>query len=177
MSESSDQQFMVLGRIGAPFGLKGFSHVYSFMEVPEDLLAFPEWGLGINGELQGKQIIESIKPHGDHFIAKFKDSQTCDDAACYTNLDIMLPRGVLPELPQGEYYWSELIGMQVINQQDELLGIVTEMRTTGANDVLVVKANQQAKSQILIPFVQPTYVLKVDMPNQAIRVDWHRDWS
>jgi 16S rRNA processing protein RimM len=87
--------------------------------------------------------------------------------------EIAIDRGQLPVAKEGEFYWHDLINMQVINQQDEMLGVVTELLETGANDVLVVEADKQ---RYLIPYVRDVYIKDVDIELGVIRVDWQSDY-
>ena len=70
-----------------------------------------------------------------------------------------------------EYYWTDLIGLKVINRQQELIGTVDSLMDTGAHSVLVVAGERQH----LIPFVA-NYVIDVDMQNKCIYVDWGLDY-
>ena len=77
----------------------------------------------------------------------------------------------MPALEKGEYYWNDLMGHKVINQQKEHLGVVQTFLETGANDVLVVKGDKE----YLIPFI-PHVILNVDMAKKEIEVDWDKDF-
>ena len=88
--------------------------------------------------------------------------------SCY----IGAPRDALPPPAQDEYYWSDLIGLAVVNLQDQPLGRVTSLIETGANQVLVVSDGERER---LLPFVEQV-VGKVDVPGGVIRADWGLDW-
>jgi len=82
---------------------------------------------------------------------------------------------VLPELPEDEFYWRELFGMQVVTTQGYDLGKVTDMLETGSNDVLVVKANLKdafGQKERLIPFLEEQVIKNIDRTAQRIEVDW-----
>jgi 16S rRNA processing protein RimM len=85
---------------------------------------------------------------------------------------IAVPRSQLPEQDEDEYYWSDLIGMSVVNEANEQLGTVSNLLETGANDVLSVKGES---GEILIPFVDAV-IKQVDAANRTIRVDWSADY-
>ena len=82
-----------------------------------------------------------------------------------------MPRGAFPAAQENEYYWADLIGLKVVNEQDEDLGTVSRVFGTGANDVLVVKNERER----LIPFIGEV-VKKVDLAGRVIRVDWGSDY-
>jgi 16S rRNA processing protein RimM len=78
----------------------------------------------------------------------------------------------LPPAPEGEYYWTDLIGLTVINREGVTLGQVDHLLETGANDVLVVKGERER----LIPFLLELVVLEVDLAQRMLRVDWEEDF-
>ncbi|MCE1699839.1 ribosome maturation factor RimM, partial [Enterobacter hormaechei] len=81
----------------------------------------------------------------------------------------------LPELENGDYYWKDLIGCQVINTVGYNLGIVDDMMETGSNDVMVIKANLKDAFGIkerLVPFLDGQVIKKVDLATKTIEVDW-----
>lgn len=88
-------------------------------------------------------------------------------------VDIAIYRDQLPPLPDGEFYWCDLIGLDVINRAGVALGKVIEIQETGANDVLVVQQGQQS---ILIPFVIGAVVQEVDMEQGHMQVDWDPEY-
>ena len=115
--------------------------------------------------------IETSKIHGNSIIAKLINIDDRDAAFGLKNKTILIPRHELPALEKGEYYWNDLMGHGVINQQKEHLGIVQTFLETGANDVLVVKGDKE----YLIPFI-PHVILNVDMAKKEIEVDWDKDF-
>jgi 16S rRNA processing protein RimM len=98
----------------------------------------------------------------------------CNDRNCASDLigcDIGIFRADLPDLTTDGFYWADIIGLEVINLQDELLGRVTGVLETGANDVLEVSGDKD----YLIPFVQNVHIIEVSLVRSCIRVDWHID--
>jgi 16S rRNA processing protein RimM len=87
-------------------------------------------------------------------------------------LDISIRRQQLPEVESGDVYWTDLIGLKVVNLQGENLGVVDHLLETGANDVLVVKGERER----LIPFVRDTVVIEIDQGGERILVDWDKDY-
>jgi 16S rRNA processing protein RimM len=103
---------------------------------------------------------------------QLKDCDDRDDAAALTGTDIGIYRSQLPPADTDEYYWSDLIGLQVITRGDRLLGVVDQLFETGANDVMVVKGEQEH----LVPFITGQVVESVDLDKRVIRVDWDPDY-
>ncbi len=85
-------------------------------------------------------------------------------------LKILIAEADLPNLPAGEFYWHQLIGLEVVNESRSL-GVVESMMETGANDVLVCKNKENPKTDILIPYT-PETVLVVDLESKQMTVDW-----
>ena len=88
---------------------------------------------------------------------------------------IGVPRVAIPPPEDDEFFWHDLIGCAVINNQDEQLGVVQELMETGAHAVLCIRP-ENAKRDVLVPFTQE-YVLSVETENQRVRVNWSPDWS
>lgn len=117
--------------------------------------------LAVEGRLQGKLVLASLD-----------GIETRDQAAELIGSEIYIRPEQIPELEQGDYYWSDLIGMQVESVSAEAFGQVEDMLETGANDVMVVKGDRER----LIPFVIDDIVKNVDLINRRIVVDWQTDY-
>lgn len=159
---------VILGRIGAPFGLKGWVHVRPFTEDPDSLLDYSHWQLSHKSGWKTVEVLEA-KPHGKGLVALLASCKTREDAAAITNADIAVDRELLPELPENNYYWADLIGLDVITEKGEILGQVDSLFETGANDVLVVK---NANREHLLPYVPEDYILEIDLKKRLMRVRW-----
>ena len=89
--------------------------------------------------------------------------------------ELAIKRSQLLETDEDEFYWADLVGLTVINAENEKLGIVDHLLETGANDVLVVNGTEP-DTEYLIPFVLDRTILKVDLENKQIQVDWQADY-
>ena len=87
-------------------------------------------------------------------------------------MEIGIPREALPEADAGEYYWADLIGLDVVNKQGELLGTVKALFATGANDVVVVQGGEKER---LIPYIE-SVIVSVDLERRRMVVDWSLDY-
>jgi 16S rRNA processing protein RimM len=170
-----DKVWVVVGRVGRPFGVRGWVHIQSFTEIPERLFEYPDWQLQRLGSALFSVKCESHKPHGQGQIAKFAGWETRDLAAAWTNADIVVHRDVLPELPEGEYYWQDLIGLAVYNLSNHYLGIVDGFFESKANDILIVKDREKNK-ETLIPYVPEAYGIQIDFDKKILLVDWPEDF-
>lgn len=163
-----------MGRVAAPYGVKGWVKIQTFTETPDALLDFPSWQIGKNGHWRDSRV-EDASVHGDSIIAKLAGCDDRDAAFALRGQEIAVNREELPETQEGEYYWEDLIGLTVVNREGNNLGQVVRLLETGAHDVLVIKGKEENAKEILIPFVG-VYVLKVDLAQGAIEVDWGLDY-
>lgn len=138
----------------------------------------PSWWLGVDadGDQWQPAELQSFRPHGALWVAKFAG---IDDRTAAEGLDgryVAAPREALPATEDGEYYWSDLVGLTVLNDQGEDLGRVDSLLETGANHVLVVHQPVAGKTvERLLPFVEAV-VGEVDLGTGCIRVHWGADW-
>ena len=168
--EGAPEPMVVMGRVAAPFGVKGWIKVQAFTQTPDGLLAFVDWWVGGDGTWRRRHV-EQAALHGRAVVAKLRDCEDREAAARLRGLDVGVPRTALPENAEGEYYWADLQGLRVRNVQGEDLGRVGRLLETGANDVLVVEGDRER----LIPFVTGV-VVAVDVAAGEIVVDWGADF-
>lgn len=165
---------IILGKIGAVYGIKGWLKIHSYTEEPEAIFDYSPWILNLGGNKQNVEVSE-WRRHNNGLIAKFSDINDRNDAQLRTGAEIIVADEQLPELPEGEFYWRDLIGMDVVNEQGYNFGKVTDIMETGSNDVLVVKANRNdafGKKERLIPYLEDQVIKSVSLDNKQIDVDW-----
>ncbi len=159
---------VVVGKIGAPYGVRGWVKVHSFTEPGNNLFGYPL--LMQEHAISWRAFeIEEFKAHGDGFVAKLAGVADRDQAALITNSEIATLRENLPELDTEEFYWADMIGLTVLNQDNIELGKVEDYFETGANEVIVVKGENGSH---LIPFVPDMYVLDINLSTKQMRVQW-----
>ncbi len=164
------ERLVVMGRVLAPYGVKGWIKVRPFTQRPESLLDYPEWRLQKDGVLQARTV-EAARVHGGAVVAKLQGIDDRDQAAQLRATQVAVSRDEFPELEPGEYYWADLVGLTVSNGAGVVLGRVTEVFDTGANGVLVVKGERER----LLPFIGPV-VRQVDVAGGRMVVDWDADY-
>ncbi|GAB1231898.1 ribosome maturation factor RimM [Ferrigenium sp. UT5] len=162
---------VVMGKVVAAQGLQGWLKIQVFTEYLDSLLDYTSWYLGDETTWQALQVIEA-NVHGKVLIAKLQGITDRTAAERYKGRLVGIPRDWLPPEKEGEYYWSDLIGLSVQNLEGHAFGTVDSLLETGANDVLVVKA---ASGETLIPFIA-SVIRQVDLQNRTIRVDWQADY-
>ena len=167
-----EASLIVIGKIVGVYGIKGWFKILSFTRPKENILKYDPWLVKQNNEWLEMQFQEG-KAQGKGLIASFAGIVDRDEAMALVGSEIAIRRDQLPTPKEGEFYWHDLINMQVINQQNEVLGVVKELLETGANDVLVVEADKQ---RYLIPYVQDVYIKDVDTEQGVIQVDWQSDY-
>ncbi|MGZ5011193.1 MAG: ribosome maturation factor RimM [Methylobacter sp.] len=163
----SEQQHISVGKISGVFGIKGWVKVFSFTDPRENILTYSPWLLKkgdetkavnvVDGQLQGKTIVVQLAGVNDR-----------DQAASLMGWDIFITQDQLPKTAKGEYYWSQLIGLNVETIDGVQLGVVDSLLETGANDVIIV----QGERERVIPFLQGQTVMNVDLDAGRIIVDW-----
>lgn len=177
----SDQQ-VVLGRISGLFGVRGWLKVHSYTRPIDNLLDYDCW-LVVDRSAEGRQEqwrpfrVVAARPHGKTLVVQLANAEggviaDRDAAAALLDADIAVARADMPPLPPGEYYWHDLVGLEVVNREALSFGHVTRMLETGANDVLVVEGDGER----LIPFVMGVIVDSVDLEAGRIMVDWDADF-
>ncbi len=129
---------VVMGRIVAPYGVFGWLKVVPDTEEFDGLFDYDHWWLG-KGDDWHELVVETAKVHNDVIVVKLKGIDDRDAAFACKGKQIAVPRAQLPKAEENEYYWSDLIGVRVKNQQDVDFGLIIDVFETGANDVIVVK--------------------------------------
>lgn len=167
---------VVLGRIVAPYGVRGWVKVHPLGDDPEAWCGMRQWWLnpdaGADSDRWGPHPLEAFRRHGASWIAKLGGIEDRNAAEAVDGWFVAAPREAMPATGRDEYYWTDLIGLAVKNEQGELLGTVESLLETGAHQVLVVK-NGEIKR--LLPFVGHV-VKRVDVAAGLIDVDWGADW-
>jgi 16S rRNA processing protein RimM len=161
---------IVMGRVRAPFGVKGWIKIQPFSQRPDGLLSVPEWWLQDGDGWVNYQVRESAA-HGAALIAQLDGVDNRERAAELRGRMVAVPRAALPEPDAGEYYWSDLIGLRVENRPGQDLGTVRSLMETGANPVLVLEGERER----LVPFVEGV-IVTVDVPGGKIVADWEPDY-
>lgn len=149
------------GRVAGSYGVRGWVRVA--VDDPGLLAAQRRWWLD-----GAEYAVQETKVHSGTLLAKLAGVETPEGARELKGRPVVIER---PALRQGEYYWSDLVGLEVVNEQGVVLGVVKAMSHNGAHEVMEV-AGERTR---LLPWV-PAYVKKVDLANRRIDVEWGADW-
>ena len=168
--KTEKDELVIMGRIVAPYGVQGWLKVLPDTELIEGLLSFKIWQVGKEQDWKAIKL-KAGKVHNDVLLVKLDGINDRDAAFDCKGKLVAVKRSELPELDSSEFYWSDLIGLAVRNQDNVDFGRVVDVFETGANDVLVV----QGITERLIPFTSQT-VLDVNIEQQTMLVDWEEDY-
>ena len=166
--KSQNDEYILVGKIGKPVGLKGWAKINSYTRPEENI---GNYGTFFQSSEKNLIIFESLKKSGKNLIVKFQDINSREEIETLKNNDLYINANDLPKLKDNEFYWKDLIGMEVYNLKDEYFGKVKEMIEAGSGDVMVIKDN--GEKSILIPFEYGKYVKKVK--ENRIFVNWEKD--
>jgi 16S rRNA processing protein RimM len=172
-----------VGRVADAWGVQGSIKIYPYSNDPQAMLAARRWFVAPDASgpkafaAEGVIKVKEVKRHGSFVVAKVHGIDDRDIAASYRGARIFLPRASFPTPAENEYYWVDLIGLEVGNLEGVVLGHVSDLITNGPQTVMVIhQAQLEGKSlERLIPFVA-AFVLDVDLSAKSIRVDWQADY-
>jgi len=166
-----------LGRVASPFGVKGWVKLVSFTQPRESIFSYTRFFANRDGAAVELEM-DAGKPQGKGLIAHFVGFDTPEAVRELTGLELSVTSDALPDLDSEDYYWHQLIGLQVLNQSGVVLGRVENLFETGANDVIVVApdADSVDDKERLIPWLPDRVVIEVDMATGRIVVDWEPDY-
>ena len=171
-----------VGRILDAWGIKGWFKVLPHSASPEALFSSRRWYL-LPSEKGAKTFagtallrVREAREHSGTIVASAQEVDNRQGAEALKGARIFVPRSSFPTADKDEYYWVDLIGLDVFNREGVALGQVTELLSTGAQTVLVIGYTQDGKAQErMVPFVS-AYVDNVDLPVRRITVDWQPDY-
>ena len=155
-----------MGRVAGAYGVRGWLKVAPGGGVRETLAAAAEWWIA------GRAwTVNEARVHGATVVAKLGGLESREQAQALRGEAVQVRREALPPVEEGHYYLDDLVGLEVVNEQGERLGVVQRMFSNGAQDVMEVAGERTH----LLPWV-PSVVRQVDVPGGRITVDWGSDW-
>ncbi len=169
----SSNDIVVLGRLADPYGIQGWLWLYPFGDDPLSWADMPVWWIAREGEPWRECRLKSLKAHSNGVVVLLDGVADRTTAESMKGVLVGAPREALPKTDKNEFYWTDLIGLDVINAADERLGKVVGLIETGANAVLRVLGDDQVER--LLPLVSAV-VLAVEKEVGQIRVEWGSDW-
>lgn len=161
--------FIVIGKIGAVYGIKGWLKVHSLTEQANNILQYNSWYLGRGNAWKPVQL-ETGRQHGKSLVAKLAGVDTPEAARLLTGKNIAIKRKQLPPLPENEFYWADLEGLTIVDHRGTVLGKVIYLMATGSNDVLIIRTKQGKEHGI--PYLPKRVIKKIDLKQGIIDVEW-----
>jgi 16S rRNA processing protein RimM len=158
---------IALAKVGRPYGLTGAVHLYPYSADAQTLLKAKTLTIGA-----AEFAVTRSRRHGESVVAQLAGVDSPEAAAKLTNKEVLVDRSLFAALPDGEYYWVDLIGLTCANG-DRVFGDITEIFESGAHPILRVKlaSGEKAGADELIPFVD-AIVRSVDLNARRVDVDW-----
>lgn len=169
-AEADANRMVVLGTVGGAFGVQGWVRISSYTDPPENILDYDNWLMGRAGHWQPVKV-EAGRMTAKGVQVKLAGIQTPEQARLQTGAEIAVLRSQLPATEPGEYYWSDLEGLEALTPTGESLGRVDHFRSTPGGDIAVVRGAREH----WIPFVKER-IVKVDIAAGHIVFDWGVDW-
>ena len=168
------QDNVVVGRLGRAFGVKGWQHLQSFTSPSDNLLSYKPWFLRRQNSDRWQHIEDyEIQNHNDGYLVRLAGVDQREAAQQSSGSLLGVPAAILADTADDEFYWHQLIGCAVVNEQQQHLGQVSGLLETGAHDVLQLA---QSGQPLLVPFTDP-YIIDVDVSEQRIMVMWPSEWN
>jgi 16S rRNA processing protein RimM len=170
VSNNSNNKRLLIGQINGLFGVQGWVKLFSYAHPRKNILSYQPWHIKVDGVWTTLDIVKG-REQGKTIVAQLKDVDDREDSRRYIGVELYIEKSQLPQLAQGEYYWDELTGLEVINNQGIVLGTISYMVDTGANNVMVVNG----KKEHWVPYIEP-FLISIDMDKRQILVDWDEDF-
>ena len=184
---------VILGRITGVYGVKGWLKIFSYTDPMESIVDYSPWYIrpenrnpdSRNRAPWKKVKLKAGKRHAKTVVVQLEHCDDRDEAQAFIGSEIAVGLDQLEQLrDKNEFYWHDLIGLRVINQQEIELGVVKSLMETGANDVLVVVSEEVTgkegaeaeKKERLIPWTMQQAIIAVDLQQGVIEVDWDPDF-
>jgi len=161
---TGEPAFLAAGKIRRPHGVHGEMVVELYTDFPERLRLHTKIYLG---EKHIPMILRSIRTHNEGMLMGFEGIDTPEEAGLYRNHVLYTPTKNIPKLTEGEYYFHQLIGLNVVDETGNHLGKLTDVIETGANDVYMV--TDADGRELLLPVI-PNVILKIDLDAKTMKV-------
>jgi 16S rRNA processing protein RimM len=161
--KSSGPAFLLIGKLGKTHGVSGEMDLQIYTDFPERLSHGKKLFLG---QEKKTVVLDTLRPKNKLMLISFEGINSPEEARLMTNLEVFGKTSEVPSLPEGMFYHHELIGLRVY-EDETLLGVLTEILETGANDVFVVKIGES--EEILLPDI-PDVILEIDLEQNKMIV-------
>ena len=162
----TDNSRILIGKVSGCFGVKGWLKIFSYSEPRNNITQYSSWI--VNGVVY--KAIES-KQNGKLIVAKLKGIDDKETAFTFIGQKIEIEKEQLISLDNDQYYWHDLVGLEVTNKQGVKFGTIKSLLETGAHDVAIIKGERER----IIPYIMGQTILEVNLEQNSMLVDWHED--
>lgn len=169
MAESEDR--VELGRLNGAWGTAGWVKVFSLTSPPENIFEYQPWRIS---DSPGRLHVRQWRRQGPRLVAQLEKIDSREQAEMLHGRVLFVERAEMPRVTDDEFYWHDLVGLNVHNRQEHRLGQVRGLLDAGAHDVLDIRRDDG--STLLVPFVVGHFIDEVDLSAGWIRVDWPLEW-
>jgi len=169
---------VIIGEITGVFGVKGWVKVFSHTEPRTNVVKYNPWLIKQGKEWKSVKLL-SGRSQGKTIVAQLEGVNDRDQAHSMIGTKIAIEPSQLKTLGENDFYWRDLEGLEVIDLQGGVIGKVSHLIETGANDVMVVKLPRvpgQKGKEMMIPYLPEQVVKKVDLESGLIEVDWDDEY-
>jgi len=171
-----------VGRIVDAWGVKGWVKIQPYSADPQALFSCKQWLIapplpqGAGEPASFRLLITQARDHSDAVVASSAALQDRAQAQALKGWRVFVPRSSFPTAAHDEFYWVDLLGLDVVNREGVALGRIAELLAAGPQTVLVLQDDQDGQTvQRMIPFVA-AFVDKVDLQARRVQVDWQPDY-
>lgn len=165
------ESFIIVGQLGKTYGVAGWLKLNSFTSPFDNILDYDPWYYQKDGKWVVLPVIDK-QLQGNYIVVHLENINSPEAARLKTGTDIAIQRSQLPKLSKDEYFWCDLVGLNVITTTSLALGVVDRLFDSGANDILVI----QGEKEHLIPYIKNHFIVQVNLPERLITVDWDPDF-
>lgn len=169
--------WVVVGKLLGSYGIKGWIKLHSHTQPIDNIGQYNPLWIQKSNRWQAVDV-EQVQRHGKGLIVKLRGCDSREQVSDFTGCEVAIKREQLPELPEDEFYWSDLEGLKVITTAGDCLGRVDYLFETGSNDVMVIKADAESidRQERLIPYIWEQVVQRVDRQAGTMTVDWDKEF-
>ena len=169
-------ELMLIATLKKPYGIKGWLWVFSETEDHAAIFAMPNWQIKTATGFKPLTVKEWRK-QGAGLVACFHEIPDRNTAERMNGTTVWADKCHLPTLADDEYYWADLVGLAVVNTQNDCLGVIKNLFETGANDVMTIAPAESSvdNEERLIPW-HKSVVKNIDLATQTMIVDWDSDF-
>ncbi len=167
-----EREHLIVGRIGGVYGVRGWLKIDSYTRPEKNITTYSPLLIHVHNHWE-RLAVEAFQHQGRRRLLKITGIDNSENARRLIHCELGITRGQLPTLTDGTYYWHDLIGLEVVNQDAVRLGKISDIVETGAHDVLVIHDDKQVKT--LIPLLMGIFVKHVDLTTHTMQVAWARE--